>query len=49
MNLLFSEYRPAYQSGSDDVVDVVNSLQHTLTAVTLLVAVAEFEGFVFTG
>ena len=30
-------------------MDVGNGLERTLTAVTLLVAVAEFEGFVLTG
>ena len=43
------EYAVTQENGRDLLVDVGNGLERTLTAVTLLVAVAEFEGFVLTG
>ena len=43
------EHAVTHESGSDLLVDVLDGVERTLTAVALLVAVAEFEGFVLTG
>ena len=37
------------QSGSDDVVDIGNSLQHALATETALITVAKLQGLVLTG
>ena len=43
------EHAITFERGSDDVVDIVNSLLNALSAVTALVTVAKFECFVLTG
>ena len=37
------------QFGSDDVVDVVDSFQHTFAAVAFFVAVAQFQSLMLAG
>ena len=43
------EHAVALQCRRDDVVDILNSLQHTLAAVAVLVAVAKLKCFVLAG